>query len=45
MEDLSKDIDRLARENEGIQKQIDQAAQHKRELAERNKTLNDGLRA
>jgi chromosome segregation ATPase len=45
LSDLNRDIDKLTKENEVIQKQVDYAVQHKSELQEKNRQLNDGLRA
>ena len=42
--DLNKDIDKLTKDNESIQKQVDYAAAHKSELQERNRGLVSQLR-
>jgi len=43
--DLNKDIDKLSKENENIQKQVDYATVHKQELQARNQTLSEQLQA
>ena len=42
--DLNKYIDKLTKENEAIQKQVDYAVTHKQELQDRNKTLTTYLK-
>ena len=44
LSDLNRDIDKLTKENEVIQKQVDYAVQHKSELQEKNRQLNETLK-
>jgi peptidoglycan hydrolase CwlO-like protein len=42
--DLNREIDKLSKENDSLQRQLDYATQHRGELVERNRQLNQNVR-